>query len=278
MVYCNVEDANITGVWIKKIKQMTQIAPNDVQKAIGKLEKLNLIKGIKSVKSPAQRIYMLYHLAPSDDVTGGSFFDAGDLDESLVEELSNLIIFRVRHESWFDSKRRTKPDQSPIDVDNDQATQSRGKRKRDVIDIEDTEPPSKKRSKGRGVEPDVVLQLAYPAASRKYPTASDVHTFVTTSNAIRPGKAGSLTIPEVQGLIDMLVWDGKLEKVGGGYRTVRGVNFKPPGAFEFDNVEDANGNGLTETPCGRCPVFDLCHEGGPVNAANCSYYGNWVKA
>jgi DNA-directed RNA polymerase III subunit RPC6 len=39
---------------------------------------------------------------------------------------------------------------------------------------------------------------------------------------------------------------------------------------------EATGNGLTETPCGRCPVFDLCEEGGPVSPSNCVYFVQWL--
>lgn len=34
--------------------------------------------------------------------------------------------------------------------------------------------------------------------------------------------------------------------------------------------------GFTETPCARCPVFDFCRPGGPVNAS-CVYYEDWIE-
>ena len=36
------------------------------------------------------------------------------------------------------------------------------------------------------------------------------------------------------------------------------------------------GNGLSEVPCGRCPVFNLCEVGGPVSAENCVYFEEWL--
>jgi len=217
---------------------------------------------------------MLFHLAPAEDVTGGSFFDAGDLDEGLVVELSNLIIFHVRSQSWHDVKRkpRRERDGSPIDLDSDDGAQTSGqKRKRNGADIEDS--VSKKR---REPQPEIT-QLAYPAGSRGYPTAESIHNFVTNSNAIRPTKAASLTVREVQEIINVLVWDDKLEKVAGGYRTCIGVKYKLPGAFDDDERKEFVGNGLTEAPCGGCPVFDLCAEGGPINAGNCVYFDKWLK-
>lgn len=37
------------------------------------------------------------------------------------------------------------------------------------------------------------------------------------------------------------------------------------------------GNGLSEVPCGRCPVFNLCEVGGPVNAEECVYLDEWLR-
>jgi len=35
--------------------------------------------------------------------------------------------------------------------------------------------------------------------------------------------------------------------------------------------------GWSEAPCGSCPVFDFCKEGGPVDPSGCEYYGEWLK-
>ncbi|KAF8164979.1 RNA polymerase Rpc34 subunit-domain-containing protein [Crassisporium funariophilum] len=36
--------------------------------------------------------------------------------------------------------------------------------------------------------------------------------------------------------------------------------------------------GWTESPCGLCPSFEFCKEGGPVNPQECVYYGDWLVA
>ncbi|EGP90809.1 uncharacterized protein MYCGRDRAFT_64857 [Zymoseptoria tritici IPO323] len=246
-IYEIIEEAHTTGIWTRDLKKKTSIAQNVVQKALSKMEKGNLIKSVKSVKAPAQRTYMLSHLSPSEDVTGNSFFDAGDLDESFRDELLNLIVFWVR------------------------------------TDIEDI--ASSTRPKYRSLRPDLETdhtQLLYRAGTHSYPTAEEIHQFLTTSSAIKPTKAASLTVAEIQGCIDVLIWDDKLEPIrrhdgaGWGYRTVRGVSFKPPGSV-FEEFEEAVGTGLTQAPCGHCPVFDLCHDSGPINAAECVYFEQWLK-
>jgi DNA-directed RNA polymerase III subunit RPC6 len=141
------------------------------------------------------------------------------------------------------------------------------------------------RPKYRAIKPDLETehtQLLYRAGTHSYPTADDIHKFLTTSSAIKPTKAASLTVAEIQGCIDVLMWDDKLEKIrrhdgaGWGYRTVRGVTFKAPGSV-FEEYEEAVGTGLTQAPCGHCPVFDICHDDGPINAAECVYFEQWLK-
>lgn len=35
-------------------------------------------------------------------------------------------------------------------------------------------------------------------------------------------------------------------------------------------------SGLTQAPCGKCPVFDFCSDSGPVNPLNCEYCEEWL--
>jgi DNA-directed RNA polymerase III subunit RPC6 len=47
-------------------------------------------------------------------------------------------------------------------------------------------------------------------------------------------------------------------------------------AFEWPGSANRPTNGFVEVPCGRCPVFELCEEGGPVNPSNCEYFQRWL--
>ncbi|TKA72088.1 hypothetical protein B0A55_08672 [Friedmanniomyces simplex] len=286
-LYEYVEDAHTKGIWMKDLKKRSNIEEGKVQKAMAKLEGARLVKVIRNVRAPAQKTYMLFHLVPSDDVTGGSFFDAGDLDESLIDEVANLIVFHVRMASWDEQKmRRPRTQRSPIRLDIEEdvvaGAENNAKKRKRTADIEDSAPPpSRKHRSHRHEEHDTIMaQLAWQAYSHEYPTATGIHNFVTTTDAIRASKAQQLTVAEIQGVIDILVWDDKLEKVGNGYRTVRGVSFQPPGFVDDDDEDEEGrmeGNGLTQAPCGKCPVFDLCGEGGPVSAGNCEYFTEWLR-
>lgn len=295
MVYVMIEEKQTNGIWIRQIKNKSGMADALVNKITEKLCKLALVKAVKNIKAPAQKTYMLYHLAPSDDVTGGSFYDGGELDETLVEELGNLIVFHVRQASWVEEKRKkVKRDSTdPITIagyelargSSPEETRGRKKRKASQThDIEDAGPVRKANKRDHDGHGHSYLQLSHPA-NHKYPDAHEIHDFITNNDFVRASKQSSLSVDEVQNIINMLVWDEKLERINDGYRTVRGV--KQPTFSGQDNEYDLmgrslldnderRGNGLTEMPCGRCPVIDVCGKGGPINASNCVYFDQWL--
>lgn len=296
VVYGVIEEAHDRGIWSRDIKKRAGgLADNVVKRSLDKMEKANLIKGIKSVKSPAQRTYMLAHLVPSEEVTGNSFYDAGDLDESFRDELMKLIVFWVRSKSWPETKRRapapaSRREMSPIAIDDDDdgsephtnghgdASGQHPKRKRPHTSIGDIEDSGQHRFPKRRLDPAADTALLYKAGTHAYPTAQQIYDFITGSNVIKPTKASSLTVTEITDCINVLRWDDKLEEVENGlgekaYRTVRGVSYNL--AVE---EEGAAGTALTQVPCGSCPVFDVCTEGGPVNARECVYLDEWLKS
>lgn len=70
-----------------------------------------------------------------------------------------------------------------------------------------------------------------------------------------------LSEEEVTSMLTMLVYNNKIEQVPTGqYRAIR------------QSTEPLY---LTNIPCGTCPLFDFCTEGGPVNPTNCAYLEEW---
>lgn len=104
----------------------------------------------------------------------------------------------------------------------------------------------------------------YPAKYTGYPSLPQITQWVKNTDLTEV----DLGEHDIRSLLDVLVYDGKIERVLGGtaYRSLKG-------AKEVESV-----NGLTEAPCGRCPVFSLCEEGGPVSASNCVYWKEWLDA
>jgi len=83
-----------------------------------------------------------------------------------------------------------------------------------------------------------------------------------------------LRVENIQEVLDALIYDGKIEPVEdprgpaflGGKRATL---YKPT---KVDTVP----NGFTSTPCGVCPVFRECFEGGEISPITCVYLKEWL--
>jgi DNA-directed RNA polymerase III subunit RPC6 len=65
--------------------------------------------------------------------------------------------------------------------------------------------------------------------------------------------------------------DGLGEAFGGAAYVYRAVHPERVGASRLSSFLGWG----SQTPCARCPVFDFCKQGGPVNPTDCVYYGEW---
>jgi DNA-directed RNA polymerase III subunit RPC6 len=143
--------------------------------------------------------------------------------------------------------------------------------------------------------------VPYPAGYQKYPTLKDLTHFVNDNNIVPSGK-----IPEnnISQLLDIMVYDDRVIKVKSipdcsaptMYKARRDyariiaeeeINKRMQNqdldeigrmtAFRKFETKKLGNGGLTEIPCGRCPVFDMCEVGGPVNPNNCEYFEEWFE-
>ncbi|GAB7365114.1 hypothetical protein MBLNU230_g6204t1 [Neophaeotheca triangularis] len=297
VIYVQIEDAGQKGLWSRSIKAKVGMSQVLVGKSLTRLENKGLIKAVKNVKSPAQKVYMLSHFQPGEELTGGVFFDGSEIDEALVNELSNLIVFFVRSKSWDlrsrdggggkgrlgagGKKRRAlappSDDEEMEDGEDgegegeEEARGSRALKKQRKLaaaaDMEDYVSTSFSQRRSQA-------EHAYPAFTHHYPQPEAILAFIQDSGALRGGKASALNVTAIERLVDVLVMDEKLERIGEGYRTVKGVY--EMSEDKFVHGDDGPGTGLTEAPCGRCPVFDVCGDGGPVNARSCPYWQEWL--
>lgn len=218
-----------------------------MNRAIKALESKNYIKSIKTVKFPTRKTYILAKLQPSEDVTGGPFYTDGVLDEEFVLQMSFWTERYVIGRSWWHSPL---PEFSKRKKDLSRMTQKQAEELR--AEEMQRRGPGRERSK---------VMLPMPPGYKGYPTISEITKAINASELSGVVMKSS----EMQQLVDILCWDGRLEKIRGGkaYRAVR--------------VLGGGENGLTEAPCGRCPVLDLCDEDGPVTARTCEYFQEWLQ-
>lgn len=207
-----------------------------------------MIKPFKSMKYPSRKVFILAKLQPSEDVTGGPFYTDGALDTEFIRELSLWTERYVIGRSWghptsdANGKRKSHP--------------KLGQKEAEELRAEEMKTKATGRDRTRGM-------LPMPHGYKGYPTNSEITEAMNAS-----GISGVvMKTTEMQQLIDILCWDGRIEKIRGGkaYRAARTVAY------------GQGINGLTEAPCGRCPVFELCEEDGPVNAVTCEYFQDWLQ-
>ena len=91
MVYSYIEEAGREGIWTKTIRAKSNLHQHVVTRCLKNLETQNYIKAVKSVKHPTRKIYMLYSLQPSIDLTGGPWFTEGELDSDFIDTMLTLI-------------------------------------------------------------------------------------------------------------------------------------------------------------------------------------------
>ncbi|KAF2221252.1 RNA polymerase Rpc34 [Elsinoe ampelina] len=290
MVYTHIEMQGLGGAWTRYLKLKTNLAPNLITKILKKLESLDLVKTVKNIKAPTQKSYILSHLAPGEDVVGGPWHSDGELDSEMIGISANVIIKYVESRSWdhktikVERQRSVSPmaplgepahiKQEPGSPTRINGTSHKRKRDADGGDIEDLAKRKKKYDR-------IDVQVAFPPGHPSYPTASDIFEMLSNSGFIK----NHLQVDDIQSFMEMLVMDERVERIGSGYRTIRGIkggtkmmqNGLQDGLLSTDDQE-LEENGLTQAPCGRCPVFDLCEEGGPVNARNCEYFPIWLAA
>jgi DNA-directed RNA polymerase III subunit RPC6 len=224
-----------------------------------------MISDMKSVEHPTRKMYIKASLQPSERATGGAWFTDGDLDEDFIETIMKILYQYIKKRSWYNSQDRDRKKKMPKKTHR-KVTPEEVKAARDKalgpmdVKMEDKEPV---------VKTEYERLLPLPAGYQEYPTVDEMTAFILDKEV---SKGTTLSSQEIQQLLDLLVYDGKIERLVAG-----------PEAFAYKSVrktfleEDEQMNSvLTEAPCGRCPVFDLCEEGGPVGPSNCEYFSDWL--
>lgn len=297
MVYEMIEDAGADGIWSRTLKARLGMHDSVLKQHLKFLESKSYIKDMKSVEHPNKKMYIKASLRPSDKATGGPWYTDSNLDEAFISELLKVIFDFITRQSTYRSvhvgPRKDKQPKKGI-LKGEPMSAGKGK-KRSAEDMSADDPAlSATRDKPiksvRGPKRTQLLPL--PAGYNGYPTTRQIAELISTSGIT---SNTTLTIADVQQLVDVLVYDGLVEPVrvgkNQGYRTVRPVAVDPTPltALMRDGADDdvaelqagdmgagPLSNGVTEAPCGRCPVFELCEEGGPVSPASCVYFERWL--
>ncbi|RPA87489.1 RNA polymerase Rpc34 [Ascobolus immersus RN42] len=114
----------------------------------------------------------------------------------------------------------------------------------------------------------------FPPGWQGYASLEGIHRWVADKGLTDV----AMELADIKALVDVLIFDRRVERVGvRGYKSIRGT-IKLTGRGVLGRpLEERIKNGLTETPCGHCPVKDICEDDGPINARNCIYWADWLK-
>ncbi|KAE9368426.1 RNA polymerase Rpc34 [Stipitochalara longipes BDJ] len=266
-VYSLIDEAGDEGIWSKTIKAKTNLHDSTFTSCIKHLSSKSMISEMKSVEHPTRKMYIKSSLSPSDRATGGPWYTDGELDEEFINQAMTVLFAYVSKRTFYRSKTVIR-----------EAHRSPKK----VVTKMSPEQVRALRNEGlgpRGIEAGQVdertaKRLAYesmlpmPAGYQGYPGLDELTLFVENGKFF----SQTLTANDIQTLLDIMCFDDRIERVIAGSD---GIAYKALRKSLLD--EDERSSVLTEAPCGRCPVFDLCEEGGPVGPSNCEYFSDWLS-
>jgi DNA-directed RNA polymerase III subunit RPC6 len=87
-----VEKAGNTGIWTKEVRLQTNIQQQALTKIFKQLESRELIKPIKSIAAKSKKLYMLFDLEPSKEITGGIWYSGLEFDHEFISELRTFVM------------------------------------------------------------------------------------------------------------------------------------------------------------------------------------------
>ncbi|CAD6505762.1 BgTH12-01249 [Blumeria graminis f. sp. triticale] len=248
LVYALIDESGQEGIWSKTIKSCTNLHDAVFASCIKSLTVKGYICEMKSVEHPARKMYIKASLRPSDRATGGPWFTDGELDDVFINTALMLLQRHIHARSWQSVKRGAKVPRKKL----------KGLRPEEIKALRDSQ---------LELQADPPVQfIPMPATYEKYLTLDELTLKIEESSVFNQ----TLTPSEMQQLLDVLIFDNKIEKVmcgtRWGYRSLKQTIIG----------EDQRGGVLSEVPCGRCPVFELCEENGPVGPSECVYFNDWL--
>ncbi|KAG2057103.1 hypothetical protein BDR06DRAFT_952220 [Suillus hirtellus] len=100
MVLGHIQASANEGIWTKHLKAKTELHQTVIDRCLKSLVQKQLVKAIKAVRHPTRKIYMLAHLEPSVELTGGPWYTDNELDTEFIKLLSTACLHYIRDRSF----------------------------------------------------------------------------------------------------------------------------------------------------------------------------------
>ncbi|KAJ1944428.1 34-kDa subunit of RNA polymerase III (C) [Kickxella alabastrina] len=231
LVFKHIENSNNEGIWVRTLKQKTNLLQGVINRCLKGLEQKALIKSVKSVKHPTRKLYMLIELTPSSDITGGPWFTDQEMDSDFIDQLAGQCYRFIYAHSY----------------------------------------------------PRHSQKSVYSANHTGYPTSSQVKRFISENRITNV----DLSTGNVEELLTMLVYDGKVERIAPSFDMGIGSSSSAAGGLGTRGGKtdwmyralrvSAKDSPFTDIPCGRCPVYERCGATGAITPAKCDYFKKWLE-
>ncbi|KAI0057324.1 hypothetical protein BV25DRAFT_1995044 [Artomyces pyxidatus] len=188
MVLSHIQAVGNQGIWTKHLKAKTELHQTVIDRCLKSLTQKQLIKSVKGVKYPTRKIYMMAHLEPSVELTGGPWYTDNELDTEFIKLLCTACLRFIKDRVGFLLRQFYK---SSSISSNNIIAQTFPKHK-----IDDDHPASS--------------QPLYPiSGAPSYPNAQQILNFLSKSKITET----QFTEEHVEMLLNVLVLDGDVERL-----------------------------------------------------------------
>ncbi|KAI0718540.1 RNA polymerase III subunit Rpc34 [Cerioporus squamosus] len=353
LILSYIQVAQSEGIWTKHLKAKTQLHQTVIDRCLKALTQKKLVKTATHHKYPTRRIYMLYHLQPSEEMTGGPWYTDNELDTEFIKLLCSACMRFVRDRSvpkrrggdlpsttqqlypisaspqyptaqqilafliqsritetqltvehvesllnvlvvdgevervpafgagtWdlsgesdaeHGASERTGKRRAADDPDSASRDRKRSKRPRPLDPASPTETHSEykqeegsRSSRHRAVNKED--DNNHKQRKRRRPNSDTESGLDSDTDGKHPRRSSSST-------------KRKRSSSPGGVDITASFLHEDYGACTYRAVRQEHvAGGVSQAPCVRCPTFDFCKAGGPVNPQECLYHGAWLAA
>ncbi|KAI0050339.1 hypothetical protein FA95DRAFT_1555851 [Auriscalpium vulgare] len=100
MVLGHIQAAGNNGIWTKHLKAKTELHQTVIDRCLKSLTQKQLVKAVKGVKYPTRKIYMMAHLEPSVELTGGPWYTDNELDTEFIKLLCSACLRYIKDKTF----------------------------------------------------------------------------------------------------------------------------------------------------------------------------------
>lgn len=98
-----IAQSGTEGMWIKEIREKTNMPQNLILKILSSMENRRVIKSIKNIKNN-RKVYVLYDIIPSDAITGGFWFNDNEVDVECVKNVGKIVCNYIKQKTFIDNE------------------------------------------------------------------------------------------------------------------------------------------------------------------------------